>query len=204
MESAARKRDFVLDAVVSALEGGQKVVVLTGRHKDCDTLGAAIEKKLQSEKITSELWVAHGGNTTPLTRTEIMRSYMGSPGPALIVGTMDAWGESVNLQDTDLAAFVMLPYIPSMLEQAEGRFTRHGQKRPVTIQYFVAEGTVDEHVASILLDKLPAVERMGVNDEASELARGLMGAGNEAEMVESLLAKITQVDASTVDDGYGE
>ena len=51
-----------------------------------------------------------------------MLEYMRAEGPAVIVGTLDAWGESVNLQDTDLAAFVMLPYTPSMLEQAEGRF----------------------------------------------------------------------------------
>jgi len=193
-EAAARKRKFVLDHLVSALEGDQKVVVLTGRHKDCESLGADLKKACDKQDISPKAFiVSHGGNTTTNKRNELMLEYMRAEGPAVIVGTLDAWGESVNLQDTDLAAFVMLPYTPSMLEQAEGRFTRHGQKRPVTIQYFVAEGTADDRVASILLDKLPAVARMGINTEADEMADGLAGLGSDQDVIASLLGKITSV-----------
>ena len=51
----------------------------------------------------------------------------------------------------------MLPWTPRSIRQWEGRFSRLGQKRPVLVSYVISRGTVDEHVADILLDKLPAV-----------------------------------------------
>jgi SNF2 family DNA or RNA helicase len=93
-------------------------------------------------------------------------------GATVLVGTGHAWGESVNLQDTDLALFVMLPWTPRAVTQWEGRFARLGQKRPVLISYIIAEGTVDEHVADVLLEKLPAVGKIAedTNVEAIEKA----------------------------------
>jgi hypothetical protein len=38
-------------------------------------------------------------------------------------------------------------------------------KRAVVIYYVLAEGTVDEHIASILIDKLPAVEDIADDQE---------------------------------------
>ena len=137
---------------------GQKVVVFTGRRADCDRLGREIEKS-----ISAQVWCAHGGVSTD-ERDKIRLQYMESSDPCVLVGTGDAWGESVNLQDTDLALFVMLPWTPRSIRQWEGRFSRLGQERPVLIVYVISRGTVDEHVADILLDKLPAVATIA-NDE---------------------------------------
>ena len=77
--------------------------------------------------------------------------------------------------DTDAALFVMLPYDPGQLRQWEGRFTRRGQVRPVVIYYVIAEGTVDEHVAGILIDKLPAVATVAKDGELAEAGDVLAG-----------------------------
>ncbi len=168
-EAASRKRKYVVERVKEAVSFGQKVVVFTGRRKDCDKLGEAITKA-----VKVPVWCAHGGSTTD-ARDKVRHEYMGTVGGAVLVGTGDAWGESVNLQDTDLALFVMLPWTPRSVEQWEGRFCRLGQVRPVLISYVVARGTVDEHVADILLDKLPAVGTItesGVIGEISEAFDG--------------------------------
>lgn len=150
-ESASRKRKYVIDRVKEAVGFGQKVVVFTGRRADCDRLGREIEKA-----VNAKVWCAHGGTSTS-ERDKIRVEYMQTTDPCVLVGTGDAWGESVNLQDTDLALFVMLPWTPRSIRQWEGRFSRTGQKRPVLISYVIARGSVDEHVSDILLDKLPAV-----------------------------------------------
>ena len=94
------------------------------------------------------------------------------------------------MQDTDAAFFVMLPYTPGQLRQWEGRFARLGQKRPVTIYYVIAEGTVDEHIADILVSKLPAVQQI-VNDEELAEAQGVIaGIENTEEIVDSILSKL--------------
>ena len=98
----------------------------------------------------------------------------------------------VNLQDTDLLLIAMLPYTPGQIVQWEGRVARHGQRRPVMIQYLVAEHTVDEHVAGILLDKLPAVEKVSQDDSVDGLADQLRGADQEEEILESILSKLAE------------
>ena len=168
-EAASRKRKYIIERVKEATSSGQKVVVFTGRRKDCDKLGEAIEKA-----VSVPVWCAHGGSTTD-ARDKIRHEYMETEGGAVLIGTGDAWGESVNLQDTDLALFVMLPWTPRSVQQWEGRFARLGQQRPVLIVYVVARGTVDEHVADILLDKLPAVGAVTENEVVTEISEAFDG-----------------------------
>lgn len=167
-EAATRKRKYVVEQVTDALRSGLKVVVFTGRRRDCDVLGEAITK---AAPANAKVWTAHGGAPDGY-RDQVRWEYMGNaargiprhPGPCCIVGTGDAWGESVNLQDTDTAFFVMLPYTPRAIRQWEGRFQRMGGTRSVLIRYILAIGTVDEDVADTLLGKLPPVVEI-VNDE---------------------------------------
>jgi hypothetical protein len=108
----------------------------------------------------------------------------------VLVGTGDAWGEGVSLHDTDLALIAFLPYTPGAVVQWEGRFSRQGQKRPVLIQYLVAEGTVDEHVAEILLGKLKPVEAVSHDDSIEGFADSLMGSDEEDALIGSILTKL--------------
>ena len=170
-EAASRKKKYVIERVEEAVASGQKVTVFTGRRADCERLGAAIGKSLG--KVAS-VFCAHGGTSTE-KRDEIRHQYMSAQGAAVLVGTGDAWGESVNLQDTDLALFVMLPWTPKALRQWEGRFARLGQKRPVLISYVIAKDTVDEHVADIVLDKLPPVGTIAEDETAEEISSAFMG-----------------------------
>jgi superfamily II DNA or RNA helicase len=159
-EAATRKRRRVLEIVTEAVACKLKVVVFTGRRRDCDELGGRITTTLGS---SVKVWCAHGG-TDAGARDGIRKLYMQTPGPAVLVGTGDAWGESVNLQDTDLALIVQLPWTPRQVRQWEGRFVRLGQVRPVLVQYLVASGTVDDDVSDVLLGKLPPVSEI-VQDE---------------------------------------
>ena len=163
-EAASRKRKYVIERVLEALGCGQKVVVFTGRRKDCDRLGSEIRSKITN----GGFWCAHGGPPTS-ERDKIRHAFMESSGPAILVGTGDAWGESVNLQDADLVLFVMLPWTPKSIRQWEGRFCRLGQERPVLISYIICRGTVDEHVADILIDKLPVVQDVAGDEELEHI-----------------------------------
>ena len=46
-----------------------------------------------------------------------------------------------------------LPWSLEWYKQLNGRLIRHGQTKPVRVMHFVAKGTVDEEVASILSKK---------------------------------------------------
>jgi SNF2 family DNA or RNA helicase len=175
-----------MELLEESVENGQKVVVFTGRREDCDKLTAEVTKKFGSD---AAIFSGHGG-TPAAVRDGIQQAYMASKGATILIGTGDAWGEGVNLQDSDLLLIAMLPYTPGQIVQWEGRVARHGQNRPVLIQYLVAEGTVDEHVAGILLDKLPAVENVAGDDSVTGLADQLRGADDADAIIDSIFAKM--------------
>lgn len=188
MESASRKRKVLVELVSDAVQEKQKVVIFTGRRKDVRVLYQSLD---QLCKQTAELsvWAADGSDTTA-HRDLVHQAYMAHPGPCVLIGTGDAWGESLDLQDTDLALFAMLPYTPGAVRQWEGRFSRLGQKRPVIIMYLINEGTVDEHVASILIDKLPAAEAIAKDEDLAGIHASLTDAGTDEEVIARLLKVI--------------
>jgi hypothetical protein len=177
-EAASRKRKRIVELVSNAIEQKQKVCILTGRRRDCDEL----EKSIRGV-FDGALWMAHGGHSDSL-RNEIKNSYMASSGPAVLIGTIDAWGEGLDLQDSDLLLVAMLPYTPRGVVQTEGRVARLGQRRPVEIIYLIAESTIDEHVAQILLRKLPSVEKATDVEEVKGIAEDLAGGNDEALLSE--------------------
>jgi hypothetical protein len=189
MEAANRKRKWIIEVVTDAVANGQKVVVFTGRRLDCERLGEAITKAVAKLPKPAPCWWGHGGHSA-LARGDMAAAYAEYDGPCAFVGTTDAFGEAIDgLQHTDLAIFGLLPWTPGQLVQAEGRFSRKGQTRPVLIMYTVAQGTVDEHVADLLLEKLE-----GMNDEmiseASGVAATLSQEDKEDEIVAALLERL--------------
>ena len=184
MEAASRKRAWIAETVADAVDAGQKVCVFTGRRKDCEALTKLITKKVKDQPV----WSGHGGDSTQY-RDGIVAEYAAHEGAAAFVGTTDAFGEAIDgLQNTDLVVFGLLPWTPGQITQAEGRFSRHGSKRSVLIMYTVAEGTVDEHVADLLLTKLQSVEAVLDDKESGEVATTLAGDDDEDAIIASILA----------------
>lgn len=189
--AAARKRSFALDLIAAAVEGDQKVVVFTARVNDCRLLAAAVRRVLRK---AHDVRIFSGTGETPLAERERMRvEYMEAAGPAVFVATGEAFGEAISLHDTDLALFVMTPINARQLIQWEGRFMRLGGKRPVIIQYLIAEGTADVPVADILLSKLPAAEAIVGDGEMGAAARDIQYGGREEEIEQQLFAALTAV-----------
>ena len=208
-ESASRKRRAVLGVVADHIYAGGKVVIFTGRRRDVDALGELLRKHEAIKATNGTVWAAHGDHSSE-ERSNIVLDYMAHPGPCVLVGTGDSFGESLNIHDTDAAFFVQLPYTPGQIRQWEGRFCRLGQKRPVTIYYVIAENSIDEHVADILIRKLPAVERVVQDSElaaARDVISGSDSLGDKETFAQRILAKLSTAntdDAEVCDDDYEE
>lgn len=191
-EAATRKRTFVIEHAIDALRNGQKVVVFTGRRKDCEKLAEDLGKRLDKEKVEARVWWGHGG-VAANDRDVMIEAYMKEDGASILIGTGDAFGESISLQRTDLLIMAMLPYTPGQIVQREGRVTRLGQDRPVLILYPICEETYDEHVAEILINKLPAVEKVVGDEELSSLGAELRSGGKtDDEIIDSLIEKLNE------------
>jgi len=185
-EAASRKRKAVLARIADHVESGHKVTVFTGRRRDCDELASSIRGAVRKATV----WSAHGEHSQT-ERDSIKADYMAHPGGCVLVGTGEAWGTAVDgLQCTDAAFFAMLPYTPGQLTQWEGRFTRLGQSRPVVIYYCIAEGTVDEHVADILIGKIANVDRVADSGSLAGAGDALAGLDDPEAIVDSIMAKL--------------
>lgn len=185
-EAASRKRKAVISRIAEHVESGHKVVVFTGRRRDCDDLAASIRGACRRATV----WCGHGGHSQS-ERADIKADYIAHEGGCVLVGTGEAWGTAIDgLQCTDAAFFVMLPWTPGQLTQWEGRFTRLGQDRPVVIYYCIAEGTVDEAVADTLINKLASAERVADGGSLDGASTALAGLDDPDAIVASIFGKL--------------
>ena len=172
--AASSKRRAILGRIGEHMESGHKVVVFTARRRDCEELADAL-RSMRGKAAPLHVWCGHGGDSQE-ARLKMLDDYQQCEAKGVLVGTGEAWGTGIDgLQCTDAAIFALLPWTPGNLTQWEGRFTRLGQDRPVTIYFPIAEGTADEHLASILLDKLPAVDKLAHDESLEGAAEALAG-----------------------------
>jgi SNF2 family DNA or RNA helicase len=199
--AASSKRRAVVQRIAEHMESGHKVVVFTARKRDADEIAEASEKIRGKGAPTGGVWCGHGSHSQG-ERRAMLDAYRASEGSCVLVGTGEAWGTGIDgLQCTDAAIFALLPYTPGQLDQWEGRFTRHGQDRPVTVYYPIAEGTADEHLASILLDKLPAVDALVGIESLEGAADALAGTETDSEaFAAGVLAALRDAEGDDDDD----
>jgi hypothetical protein len=185
LDASEKKKAFIKDRVPEIITMGKgKVLIFTGRKRSC----VAMEKSLRGSCKGLQIWMANGDTSTN-EFDDIHQAYMAHPGPCVLIGTYQAWGTSLNLQDTDHMLVTMLPITPGEVEQLEGRGARFGQTRPLLIEYLIAEYTIDERLAAILLDKLPAVEQVtGEAAGISEMSSALKGTDDLEGLLDSLVA----------------
>ena len=86
----------------------------------------------------------------------------------------------------------MLPYTPGQIRQQEGRVARLGQKRPVVVYYVIAEDTRDERVADILINKLPAVSKISLDEELAEAKDVIAGMDNEDDLFDVIMGNLDE------------
>ena len=90
----------------------------------------------------------HGGVPGPQRKTLVDR--FREDGKCLAFLATDAGGVGLNLQHASVVVNMDLPWNPAVLEQRIGRVHRLGQRQPVRVVNFVAKGTIEEGMLSVL------------------------------------------------------
>lgn len=163
----------------------QEACKAPGRNRLGHLLMAVRAEGRNPQTTMPALWASHGGLHGPEEREQIRLAYMAHPGPCVLLGTTDAWGESYDLQDTDVQVIAQIPYTPRGVDQAEGRGHRLGKTRPHVIIYPIPEGTVAERISALLLEKLPDVTAATGDADAAELREQMRG--DEGALIEDFL-----------------
>jgi hypothetical protein len=196
MEAASRKRTFIIEEAIEGLRGGGKVVLFTARRQDCEDWASFIEKALKKEVakgnfngVMPDLWWGHGG-VDERDREDMVDRFRESEGPCILIGTGQAFGESVDgLQTASLAIFAMLPWRPGDFEQWKGRFDRLGGVATL-LKVILAKRTYDEKVAGILADKMGPIKEYLEAEQYKNLDDKLLGLDNHDAMRASILTTL--------------
>jgi len=135
------------------------------------------------------MWWGHGGSDDR-DREDMVSEYRTHEGPCLLIGTGQAFGESVDgLQTSDLAIFAMLPWRPGDFEQWKGRFDRIGG-RPTLLKVVLARKSYDEKVAGILADKITPIKEFLAAEQYQGMDDKLLGIDDHEKMKASVLSAL--------------
>ena len=163
-------------------------------------------------------YVSFHGGVPSEKRSALVEQFRDDPACRVFLST-DAGSTGLNLQHASTLVNMDLPWNPAILEQRIARIHRMGQARPVQVINFVAKGTIEEGMLSVLAFKrsLSAGILDGGSSEISlggsrlnrfmkdvENVTGRMGEGEAVTPAEEVQNIVAADDAGSVDDAYAE
>ena len=137
------KLPHVIDFVKNIMEIEESVVVFC-HHKSIHKL---LHESLHEFSPVSII----GGQTDKARQDSIDRFQNGDT--KLMIAGLRAGNLGINLTRAKYVIFAELDWSPAYHYQAEDRLHRIGQKNTVFAYYLIGSGTLDDHVADILVDK---------------------------------------------------
>lgn len=174
-----QKIPWAVDRLIEYLREGLKVVVFV-------LLKASVNRlfdQLNSHKdLPEETLVLRADGSVDLdARRGAISGLIESPAGGVLIGTVDALGESLNgMQHVDRAMVLTVPWTPQKVQQLEGRFDRIGGTKSVVVDYVRLKGTIDDIIWSRQGDKLKMVGEVRDDEDATALGVELKGESEAA------------------------
>jgi superfamily II DNA or RNA helicase len=142
----------------------------------------------------------HGGVPSD-KRPALVERFRDDPTCRVFLST-DAGSTGLNLQRASTLVNMDLPWNPAILEQRIARIHRMGQKRPVRVINFVAKGTIEEGMLSVLAFKRSL--SAGILDGGSgEISLGGSRLSRFMKDVENVTGRIGEGEAVTSAEEVG-
>lgn len=151
------KVPHVINFVKNIMEIDESVVVFC-HHR-------AIHQLLH-EKLSEFSPVSIIGGQSDKFRQEQIDMFQSGKSKLMIAG-LRAGNVGINLTRAKYVIFAELDWSPAIHRQAEDRLHRIGQKNTVFAYYLIGNGTLDDHVADILVDKSYEIDSImdGTNED---------------------------------------
>mgnify|MGYP001353069596 FL=1 len=104
-------------------------------------------------KEFKDIAVKVDGSVTGANRDKAVQAFQNDDNIRLFIGNINAAGVGLTLTAASSVAFIELPWSPALLDQAEDRCHRIGQKDTVNIYYLLGVDTIEERIVKMLDSK---------------------------------------------------
>lgn len=148
-EVAMAKIGMVVEHVMKLYEA-EEPVILFGFHK---AVIKEIKERLEKNGVRVGVVV---GDVPANKRQGIIDKFQDGEYD-VILGNIMAMGVGYTLTRARIVVFAELDWVPSMIEQAEDRAWRHGQKNAVLVQYLIVDGSIEARMAMAIIEKMEAI-----------------------------------------------
>ena len=154
------KLPYVINFVTNIMEIEESVVVFC-HHRSIHNL---LHQNLSDFSPVSII-----GGQSDKVRQEQIDMFQNGESKLMIAG-LRAGNVGINLHRARYVIFAELDWSPAIHRQAEDRLHRIGQKNTVFAYYLIGNGTLDNHVANVLVDKSYEIDSImdGNNSENFE------------------------------------
>ena len=138
------------DLVSAVIDGGESVLVFT----QYVAMGDLLMARLADRGVGSEF--LHGSVAVG-ARSEMVERFQNREFPAFVV-SLRAGGTGLNLTQATHVIHFDRWWNPAVENQASDRAWRIGQDRPVQVHRLISEGTLEESIAQLLVEKAELAE----------------------------------------------
>jgi SWI/SNF-related matrix-associated actin-dependent regulator of chromatin subfamily A-like protein 1 len=150
-EQAVRKTPYVIEHVRNVFENGVAKVVLFAHHE------AVI---IMLTEALSDFGIASiTGTTKPADRQGEVDRFQKNPVCRLFIGSLRAAGSGITLTAASHVVMAESDYNPSVMNQAEDRCHRKGQKESVLVQHVLQDATLDAHLVRLVVTKQGVIDQ---------------------------------------------
>ena len=167
-----KRLDHVTEWAKDALESTDMLCILTHLKDTAGTIAEKLSKQYPNHTVALVTGTTY---SDAYKRAQFLEELVQEP-KVILVATMHAVCEGIDLTAFTQTLFAELYYAPRIVVQALGRFSRLCGKVPSLVKMLIREGTPDERVASILQEKIEAINET------------IKASGTEQKMEELLLA----------------
>lgn len=153
-EMAVAKAPACAEQIKELLDNGSlNKIGVFGHHKD------VLDIVMQTLEPHNPVRV--DGSTSQKVRDERVQAFQNDPSVRVFVGSILASGTAITLTAGSTCFFVELDWVPGNVSQAEDRFLRIGTDTSldaVNIYHMVVDGSIDSHMAKILVEKQEVID----------------------------------------------
>lgn len=162
------KLNSAIEWILDYVEEGRKLVVFAHHQKMVDEITSAVKSAGVGVRMIR-------GGVGLEERAQAAQDFQTLADVKVIVLNIASAGFGITLTAASACAFVQLPWSPADLIQAADRVHRIGQLDNVTVYNLVAEGTVEEQIGELIMDKAEVSNNVidgGANRELTEMKLG--------------------------------